>query len=350
MSSQEVFDVTIIGGGPAGLYAAFYSGLRGMKVKLIEAQPHLGGKVHIYPEKVVWDVGGLTPTTGSRLAEQLIQQGLTFHPTVILGQKVERIAQGADGSFILNTSQGSHVSKTIIMATGSGIVQPQKIKLRGADRFEVSNLHYTVKRLDRFKGKRILISGGGNSAVDWASELQPFAQHITLVYRKTELAAHEAQVERLVNKGNVSFRPETRVSHLQSEDGEFIQQVELTNMSTGETEYCEVDEVIVNHGYERDASLLEKSELAVEGVEDGVIRGNAYSESSVPGLYAAGDVLRHEGKVHLLAGAFHDAVHAVNRAKTFIDPKAEQVAMVSSHNERLTEKNREVINRTIKNQ
>ncbi|KAB2861527.1 MAG: NAD(P)/FAD-dependent oxidoreductase, partial [Exiguobacterium chiriqhucha] len=93
MSEQDLYDVTIIGGGPAGLYATFYSGLRGMKTKLIEFQPHLGGKIHVYPEKMIWDVGGVTPTTGARLIKQLVEQGLTFDPTVVLGEKVESMTK-----------------------------------------------------------------------------------------------------------------------------------------------------------------------------------------------------------------------------------------------------------------
>ncbi|MGZ0052220.1 NAD(P)/FAD-dependent oxidoreductase [Brevibacillus gelatini] len=121
MTTEELYDVTIIGGGPAGLYASFYSGLREMKTKLIEYQPRLGGKVHVYPEKMIWDVGGLTPTLGEKLIEQIVQQGLTFDPTVVLGQKVERIERDETGVFVLHTSTGEqHYSKTVILAIGGG--------------------------------------------------------------------------------------------------------------------------------------------------------------------------------------------------------------------------------------
>lgn len=177
MNREELFDVTVIGGGPAGLYSAFYSGLREMKTKIIEFQPQLGGKIHVYPEKMIWDVGGLLPVTGDKLIEQLVQQGLTFQPEVVLNTKVESIIRNKDGTFTLKANDGKeHFSKTVIVATGSGILKPQKLSIEGAERFEVSNLNYTVKSLKRFKDKTIIISGGGNSAVDWANELEPIAK------------------------------------------------------------------------------------------------------------------------------------------------------------------------------
>lgn len=349
MTEQDVYDVTIIGGGPAGLYAAFYSGLRGLKTKLIEFQPYLGGKIHVYPEKMIWDVGGITPMPGAKLIDQLVEQGLTFDPTVVLGEKVESMTKQQDGLFILDTTTGRHVSKTIIVATGSGILKPQKIEIRGAERFEVTNLHYTVKALERFKGKTVLISGGGNSAIDWANALEPLAKQVILTYRKEELTGHESQVEKLMNS-RVDCRLYTTIEDLMSSDGSRIDQVRLKHALTEERVTLEVDEVIINHGYERDAALLDESELQVEMVDGFYVKGNASSESSVPGLYAAGDILTHDGKVHLIAGAFQDAANAVNRAKTYIDPSATKVAMVSSHNERLKEKNRELIQQTIAKQ
>ncbi|MCT4787335.1 NAD(P)/FAD-dependent oxidoreductase, partial [Exiguobacterium aestuarii] len=239
-----------------------------------------------------------------------------------------------------------HVSKTVIVATGSGILRPHKIEVSGAERFELSNLHYTVKSLERFKGKRVLISGGGNSAVDWANALEPIAENVLLVYRKEELGGHEAQVEK-IKQSRVDCCPQSKVTDLISHDGQSIQQVLLTQIDTGETSVVDIDEVVINHGYEQDAELLRNSELNVEMVNGFYVKGNAGSESSVPGLYAAGDILTHEGKVHLIAGAFQDAANAVNRAKTYIDPNATATAMVSSHNERLKEKNRQIIEETL---
>jgi ferredoxin/flavodoxin---NADP+ reductase len=349
MEQQELFDVTVIGGGPAGLYSTFYSGLREMKTKLIEFQPQLGGKVHVYPEKMIWDVGGMTPIPGAKLIEQIVAQGLTFNPTVVLNEKVESITCNDEGIFVLHGSSGQkHFSKTVIVAIGSGILNPQKLEIEGAERFEVSNLNYTVKSLKHFKDKKVIISGGGNAALDWANELESLAKTVYLTYRKDALKGHEAQVTQLMNSNAVCLFNTSISKLIASDNHEEIEVVELTNHDTGEVSYLPIDEVIINHGYERDSTLLENSHLKIDLADQYYIAGNAVSESSVPGLYAAGDILMHEGKVNLIAGAFQDAANAVNKAKQFIQPDASKVGMVSSHNELFKKRNKELVKQLIK--
>ncbi|RXZ78622.1 NAD(P)/FAD-dependent oxidoreductase [Paenibacillaceae bacterium] len=343
MQDQEVYDITIVGGGPAGLFAAFYSGLREMKTKIIEFQPRLGGKVHVYPEKMIWDVGGLPPVPGSQLIEQLVAQGLTFQPKVVLGEKVASIARDEAGHFRLHTASGQlHLSKTVLLAIGGGILKPIRLDIEGAERFEVTNLHYTVQSLERFKGKSVLISGGGHSAVDWANELAPIARQVYLTFRKESLKGHEADISRL-SRGGVECLPNTSIEKLiAAADHERIEAVLLRSSEDLTSLKLLVDEIIINHGYERDKELLANSELQIQLI-DHRISGNPLSETSVPGVYAAGDVLHHEGKLHLIAGAFQDAANAVNRAKQYIAPDAEARGMVSSHNDLFKQKNRELM-------
>ncbi|MBD1380432.1 NAD(P)/FAD-dependent oxidoreductase [Metabacillus arenae] len=349
MEQEEIFDVTVIGGGPAGLYSTFYSGLREMKTKLIEYQPQLGGKIHVYPEKMIWDVGGLTPISGSKLIEQLVEQGLTFKPKVVLNEKVDSISRNEEGIFVLKAASGQkHYSKTVIAAVGGGILNPQKLEIEGAEKFEVSNLHYTVKSLQSFKNKTVIISGGGNTAIDWANELEPIAKNVYLTYRKEALAGHEAQVSQLLNSSAVCYFQTSITKLIACPNHEVIERVELTNHETGEVSYLPIDEVIINHGYERDTTLLQNSQLKIEMADNYYIAGNAASESSIDGLYAAGDILMHDGKLHLIAGAFQDAANAVNKAKKFIHPDANKSGMVSSHNEVFKKRNRELIKQMIK--
>lgn len=342
MTSKDLYDVTIIGGGPAGLFSAFYSGLREMKTKIIEFQPHLGGKVHVYLEKMVWDVGGLTPVTGQQLVDQIVQQGLTFEPEVVLGEKVVSLKKDDDGHFVIRTaSDGVHYSKTVILAVGGGILNPTKLNIEGAERFEVTNLHYTVQSLDRFQGKTVLISGGGNAAIDWANELEPIAEKVYLTYRQEMLKGHEAEVSRLMNS-SVQCLLNTSIEKLiAGSDHERIEKVELLDNGEGTSIQLPVDEVIINHGYDRDKELTSNGGLNIEMANEYSVAGSPMSETSVEGLYAAGDVLNHEGKLHLIAGAFQDAANAVNKARQYITPDAFERAMVSSHNEIFKQKNQE---------
>lgn len=289
MKEKELFDVTVIGGGPAGLYSAFYSGLRELKTKIIEFQPHLGGKIHVYPEKMIWDVGGHTPLTGAQLIEKLVEQGLTFRPEVVLNEKVESINRDDEGNFVLHTASGeTHYSKTVIVAVGGGILKPQRLQIEGAERYEVSNLNYTVKSLQRFKDKTVIISGGGNSAVDWANELESVAKQVYLTHRKDALTGHEAQVKQLMEGSAVCFLNSSITRLIAASSHDIIEYVELTNHLTGELTHVPVDEVIINHGYERDSTLLKSSGLDIELADDFYIAGNASSVSTVEGLYAPG--------------------------------------------------------------
>ncbi|GAB3055356.1 NAD(P)/FAD-dependent oxidoreductase [Virgibacillus ainsalahensis] len=349
MTKEELFDVTIIGGGPAGLYSAFYSGLREMKTKIIEYQPELGGKVHVYPEKMIWDIGGQPPIPGAAFIDQAVEQGLTFHPDVVLNEKIEALTKDENGIFELRAASGNiHYSKTVIVAVGSGILNPQKLEIEGAERFEVTNLNYTVKSLESFKDKTVIISGGGNSAIDWANELEPVAKHVFITCRKGNFTCHEAQATQLKNSSVVCFYHTAITKLIAGEDQETIEKVELTNHETGAVNYLPIDEVIVNHGYERDAALLENSELDIEIADNYFIAANASSESSVDGLYAAGDILMHDGKLNLIAGAFQDAANAVNKAKQLVQPDAAQAAMVSSHNEIFKKRNKTLVKQMMK--
>lgn len=347
MSQATLVDVTIIGGGPAGLYAAFYSGLRGMSTKIIEFQPELGGKLHVYQEKMIWDIGGVTPAPAAEMIGKLVEQGMTFNPEVVLNEKVTSIDKDDEGNFVLTSSTGTkHFSRTVILAVGGGILKPQKVEIEGAERFEVSNLHYTVKSLQHFKGKRVLISGGGNAAIDWANELEPIAKEVILTYRKCDLNGHEAQVAQLL-QSKVVCHFNTRIDKLvASDDHHSIEKVELKHCLEESGLVLEVDDVVINHGYEVDTSLI-GSEVKIELTNDHRIAGTPMSGTSVSGIFAAGDVLFHESKVNLIAGAFQDAANAVNSAKMYLDPKASQAGMVSSHNEVFKERNKKLVERLI---
>ena len=158
----ELYDVTIIGGGPAGLYTTFYSGMRELKTKLIEAQDQLGGRLLTYPEKIIWDVGGVPPIRCEQLTSQLIEQASTFEPTIVLGQQIIDFDRQPDGTFILTSSSGErHHTRTVILTIGYGMRKQAKLEIEGADRYEVTNLYYTVQELEVFRDKRVLISGGG---------------------------------------------------------------------------------------------------------------------------------------------------------------------------------------------
>jgi len=335
---EELYDVTIVGGGPAGLYTAFYSGMRDLKTKIIEYSSQLGGRMLIYPEKMIWDVGGVPPILGGQLIEHLIEQAKTFDPTIVFNQKVEHLERQSDGTFILTSSTGEkHYSKTVILAVGYGVLSMQKLEIEGADKYEVTNLHYTVQELEIFRDKHILISGGGNSAVDWANELEPIAASVTVVHRRDEFGGHEKSVLKM-RESSVCLKTPYEIVQLHG-DGELIQSVSIENKETGVIERIELDAIIVNHGLKCDYGALEKWGL---NIEDGVAIVNEKRETNIEGIYGAGDFVDHPSKVRYIAGAFTDGILALNSAKLYLEPDAPKVAYVSSHNIRFKERNKKI--------
>lgn len=333
----ELYDVTIIGGGPAGMYTAFYSGMRDLKTKLIEAKEELGGRMLIYPEKMIWDVGGLVPTRCDKLVEQMKQQAMTFEPTIVLGQHIVGQERLEDGTYLLTSATGErHLTRTVILAVGYGILQMAKLEIEGADRYEVTNLHYTVQEVEPFRGKHVLISGGGNSAVDWANELEPVAASVTVIHRREHFGGHERNVAKM-KESSVNVKIPYAIGQLHSTDGETIDEVTISHTESGETEKIKVDAVIVNHGLKAEFGPLRDWGL---DIGQWWVEVNGKMETKLPGIFGAGDFVNHESKLRLIAGTFTDAASALNSAKLFMDPEADKVAYVSSHNDRFKEKNK----------
>ncbi|WP_042167607.1 NAD(P)/FAD-dependent oxidoreductase [Paenibacillus gorillae] len=338
MSTDDIYDVTIVGGGPAGMYAAFYSGMRAMRTKLIDAKEELGGFMRTYPEKLVWDVGGVDPIRCEVLIDKLERQAKTFDPTIVLGQEIAHMERGDDGVFAITAKTGErHYTRTILLCAGRGMTQVQKLDVEGASRYELTNLHYVVTDLSRFKDKVVLISGGGDSAVDWANEIVPLAKEVIVVHRRDHFTGHELPVAQM--KASARVITPFHISRLYGA-GDRLDSVALENSETGEIQRIEVDEVIVSHGFDRDFGELLKWGLKKE---DYGLTVDPKMRTSIPGIFGAGDFITYGSKVRLIAGAFNDAVLAVNSAKLYMEPTATDMAGVSSHNARFFEKNKEIL-------
>jgi thioredoxin reductase len=342
----EIYDVTILGGGPSGLYSAFYAGLRDLKTKIIEVQPRLGGKINVYPDKLIWDIGALPPTTGEKVMEYLINQAMTFGPTVVLNSKVEMVAKEND-LFVVTTHDGvKHYSKTVIVAVGDGIINPVKLDIEGAEKYEVANLHYTVRGIERFKDKSILISGGGNAAIDWALDLIGIAKDITLIYRGEELKAHEGPIKKLLSSDALIYTNTEIERLIADQEKTYVETVVAANRKTGEQLLLNPDHILIHHGFDRKPSLtIDEETCPVErDAEDPYyIRTNNKCESSLPGLFAVGNICLYEGQIVLIVGCFQDAMNAVNYAKMYLEPGAKEIGTVSSHNHIFDDRNREII-------
>ncbi|MGG1292194.1 NAD(P)/FAD-dependent oxidoreductase [Bacillus smithii] len=323
---SNIYDMTIIGGGPTGLFAAFYGGLRQASVKLIESLPQLGGQLAtLYPEKYIYDVAGFPKIKARDLVEQLKEQLSLFKPTICLEQTVTHLQKLDDGTFRLTTDKEIHYTKSVIITAGIGAFQPRKLELEEAEQYEGNHLHYFVNDLDTFKGKNVAICGGGDSAVDWALMLEPIAKKVTIIHRRDKFRAHEHSVEQL-KASTVEIKTPFVPSKILG-DGRTIHGLVLNEVRGEREETIEVDELIVNYGFV--SSLGPIKDWGIEIAKNSIVV-NSKMETNIPGVYAAGDVCTYEGKVNLIASGFGEAPTAVSNAKAFIDPKSRVQPMHST--------------------
>ena len=318
MEKNPVFDVTIIGGGPTGLFTAFYAGMRQMSVNIIESMPQLGGQLSaLYPEKYIYDVAGFPKVLAKDLVDGLMEQAFQFQPSVSLGQTVEKVERLPDESFLLTTSTGDvHHTKTIIVTAGVGAFQPRTLGIEGENE-EYENLHYFVTDLQRFNGRKVMVCGGGDSAVDWANMLEPIAREVTLVHRRDKFRAHEHSVQQLKNS-NVRMMTPYHVTGLRTEDGR-VRQVVLQHAKNEDAEKVEVDDVLVNYGFISSLGPIKEWKL---DIEKNSIVVDYKMETTIKGIFAVGDIATYQGKIKLIATGFGEAPVAVSHAKQYVDPTA----------------------------
>ena len=317
VTHYETTDITIIGGGPVGMFTAFYAGMRQASVKIIESLPQLGGQLTaLYPEKYIYDIAGFPKVKSQELIHQLAEQMNQFDIQTCLEESAVNVVRGEDGILQLETNKRTHYSKTIIITAGNGAFQPRKLKLEGENKFGGANLHYSVQNLARFEGKKVIIFGGGDSAVDWALMLEPIADKVTIVHRRDQFRAHEHSVQQLEQSTVEILTPYIPIELLGDDR---IEKVVIQHSKGDGLLGMEADEVLVNYGFVSSLGPIKDWGL---DIEKNSIVVNSKMETNVAGIYAVGDICTYEGKVKLIATGFGEAPIAVSNAKVYLDPAA----------------------------
>ncbi|MFR8859748.1 MAG: NAD(P)/FAD-dependent oxidoreductase, partial [Enterococcus faecium] len=240
---MEIYDITIIGAGPVGMFAAFYAGMRQAKTKIIDSLPQLGGQLAtLYPEKYIYDIPGYPAIKASELIDQLEKQLTTFNHTFHLKEEVLSLTR-EDEVIEITTNKGIHYSKAVILALGNGSFQPRKLNLDNAETFENHGLDYFVNDLMKYAGKKVAIAGGGDSAIDWALMLEPIASEVYLIHRRPEFRAHEHSVSRL-KSSSVNLLTPYLIDGLSGNDGE-LSDIRLKKVKSDETIDLMIDALIV---------------------------------------------------------------------------------------------------------
>ncbi|MTV24259.1 NAD(P)/FAD-dependent oxidoreductase [Nitriliruptoraceae bacterium ZYF776] len=308
--------MTIIGAGPAGLYAAYYAGFRGLGVTLVDSLPEPGGQVAaLYPEKLILDVAGFPAVKGQDLIERCVEQAAPYDPSYLLGHRAETLEKRDDGSFLIGTHKGAEIeTKAVLITGGIGTFTPRP--LPDAEEFEGRGLVYFVRELETMRDKDVLIVGGGDSAVDWALNLEGIARSITLIHRRDRFRAHEDSVTKL-HASSVRVLTFTEVARIHGEAG--VEAVEVFDNRTDERETLKVQSVVAALGFKSDLGPLKSWDVAIDGRH---VLVDTRMQTNIEGVFAAGDITEYEGKVRLIAVGFGEAATAVNNAAVYIDPSA----------------------------
>ena len=314
-AEMDIYDITIIGGGPAGLFGLFYAGLRGLKAKLIDSLAELGGQlIALYPEKYIFDMAGYPKVLAKDLVKSCVEQGLRFNPTVCLEEKVLNLSYHPGRLICLLTDKGEHWTRAVVLSVGVGAFQPKKLALPEIERLEGRGIYYFVKEKHVLAGKDVLIVGGGDSAVDWALMLKDEAMKVTLIHRRDQFRAHAQSVQELTESSvEVKLFHELKAVH--GED--HLEGVTIFHNKTGEEMEIKVDALILSLGFLADLGPIKTWGL---DIENNAIKVNERMETNLPGVYGAGDVVGHPGKLKLITTGQGEAAVAVNFAATYINP------------------------------
>lgn len=317
---SKTYDITIIGGGPTGLFAAFYAGMRGLSTKIVDSLPELGGQLTaLYPEKYIYDVGGFPKILAKDLAKDLSTQALQFDPEVVLDEEIRTLRVGGDG-LVLEGTSGEHHTRTVLIAGGKGAFEPRHLDCPGYTDLLGNGVTYAVRDPEAYRGKRVLIVGGGDSALDWALILKELVESLTIAHRRDGFRAHEKSVSDLmvaVENGEVDLKTFHEVRAIAG-DG-CVTGATLYDNRTGEDTTIELDAVLTFLGFKPDLGPMKT--WGLELVKNRIVVDNLMA-TNLTGVYAAGDIVDYEGKLDLIATGFSEACIAVNNAVHLVDPSA----------------------------
>jgi len=313
-------DALIIGAGPVGLFAVFELGLLDIKAHLVDILDKVGGQcAELYPEKPIYDIPGIPYVTGQGLTDALMEQIKPFGPTFHLGEMIESIERIGDPLFRVTTDRGKiFETKIIVIAAGGGSFQPKRPPIQGIEPYENTSVFYAVRRMEQFRDRRLLVVGGGDSALDWTLNLQPIAKRLTLVHRRDDFRAAPDSVNKmraLVASGAIDLRI-GQVTALEGADGQLTAAVVKGN--DGALTTLECDAMLPFFGLTMKLGPVANWGLNLE--ENLVTVDTEKFETSEPGIFAVGDINTYPGKIKLILCGFHEVALMSQKAHRYVFP------------------------------
>jgi thioredoxin reductase (NADPH) len=330
-------DVLIVGAGPVGLFAAFEAGVIGLSCQIVDALDEIGGQcTELYPDKPIYDIPAIPSCTARELVERLLVQCRPFDVPIRLGQRVDTVAQQDDGRWRVRTAQGlTFDAAAILLAAGNGAFTPQRLALPEAAALEGRQVHYSVRRAEDFAGQRVIVAGGGDSALDWALALRKVARQITLVHRRNGFSAVDSSVAKMreaVAAGEMAFEVGT-IGSLHAPAGR-LEAIELKQL--GGSLRIDADHLIALYGLVAELGPIAQWGLTLLGGR--VVVDTSNYESSRPGIFAVGDIAQYPNKQKLILSGFHEASLALRRAYAYAYPERTRTHVHSSYDAKLAKR------------
>lgn len=324
----DTTDILIIGAGPAGLFAGFYAGMRELTTRIIDSLPDLGGQPKVlYPKKDIYDIGGYPAITGDQLTKQLTQQLQRFKDTTTFQLNEEVLTyEQHNHVFKVTTNKNIYYAKTIIIATGNGSFHPRKIKLENDDIYQ-NNISYYFPNPSQLKNKTVAVCGGGDSALDTALGLAPYAKQIYLIHRRSRFRAHEYSVAQAKCKENIEWITPYIPKGVNGK-ADTITHLEIMHTKTKEYQLLPIDHLCMAYGFVSSLGELKKWPIDYDHSK---INVTSKMETNISGIYAIGDIATYPGKAELIATGFGEAPIAVNSIKQYLNPKEHIKPIHSSH-------------------
>ena len=317
---HEIKDITIIGGGPTGIFASFYAGMRGATAQIVDTLPQLGGQLTaLYPEKYIFDVAGFPKVLAKDLVNDLAEQAAQFKFESFLGQHVVDLVE-EDGHLVLVTETDRFPTRSVLIAAGIGAFSPRRLPQQCADAWYGKGIFDNVADPEKFRGQKIVIIGGGDSAFDWCHQLRDRAEAVTLVHRSDKYRAHGAtvaEVQAAADAGKTVLLPFHELSDVLESAGS-LSGIVVKNVKTKEMQTIDADVVLPMLGIHQRHRTA--GQLGIESREERD-RRELDDGDRPPGVYAAGDITSYPGKLKLIATGFAEACTAVNQAFHWIYPE-----------------------------
>lgn len=315
-------DLAIIGAGPVGLFAIFEAGLLKMRCHLIDYLPQPGGQLsEIYPKKPIYDIPGYPTVLAQELVDNLMKQAEPFHPTFTLGERIEKLEKRDERDFILTTNMGTTIqAKVVVIAGGLGCFEPRKPEVAGLDKFENGKgISYMILDPEKYRGKKVILAGGGDSALDWSIFLAEIVDELTLVHRSESFRGAPDSVNKvmkLAEEGKIRLLLNSNLSQIIGD--EVLKQVGVINTKTNEEVVLETDNLIPLFGLSPKLGPIENWGL---NLDKNAIEVNTEDYSTnVPGVYAIGDINTYTNKLKLILCGFHEAALMSHSAYKYMNP------------------------------